>query len=53
MRAEEQLQALAGDGFSPLTIRNATVYGVPPRLRLDVVLNNLVAPGHTTGAIQL
>jgi nucleoside-diphosphate-sugar epimerase len=53
VRAEEQLQALAGDGFSPVAMRNATVYGVSPRLRLDVVLNNLVAWAHTTGAIRL
>jgi nucleoside-diphosphate-sugar epimerase len=53
VRAEERLQALAGDGFSPVAMRNATVYGVSPRLRLDVVLNNLVAWAHTTGAIRL
>ena len=34
-------------------MRNATAYGVSPRLRLDIVLNNLVAWAHTTGAIQL
>ena len=34
-------------------MRNATVYGVSPRLRLDVVLNNLVAWAHTTGAIRM
>ena len=34
-------------------MRNATVYGVSPRLRLDIVLNNLVAWAHTTGAIRL
>jgi len=34
-------------------MRNATVYGVSPRLRLDVVLNNLLAWAHTTGAIRL
>jgi nucleoside-diphosphate-sugar epimerase len=51
--AEEALRELAGDGFSPVAMRNATVYGVSPRLRLDVVLNNLVAWAHTTGAIRL
>ena len=34
-------------------MRNATVYGVSPRLRLDIVLNNLVAWAHTTGTIRL
>ena len=51
--AEEALRRLAGDGFSPVAMRNATVYGTSPRLRLDIVLNNLVAWAHTTGAIRL
>jgi nucleoside-diphosphate-sugar epimerase len=34
-------------------MRNATAYGVSPRLRLDVVLNNLAAWAHTTGRIRL
>jgi nucleoside-diphosphate-sugar epimerase len=53
VRAEEGLRALAGDGFAPVSMRNATAYGVSPRLRLDIVLNNLVAWAHTTGAIRL
>ncbi len=51
--AEEGLYELAGEGFSPVSMRNATAYGVSPRLRLDIVLNNLVAWAHTTGAIKL
>jgi len=51
--AEKELRRLAGDGFSPVAMRNATAYGVSPRLRLDVVLNNLVAWAHTTGTIRL
>jgi nucleoside-diphosphate-sugar epimerase len=53
VRAEEQLAELAADGFSPVYMRNSTVYGVSPRLRLDVVLNNLAAYAHTTGRITL
>ena len=51
--AEQVLSELAGADFAPVSMRNATVYGVSPRLRLDIVLNNLVAWAHTTGAIQL
>ena len=53
VRAEEALGELADDGFAPVAMRNATAYGVSPRLRLDIVLNNLVAWAHTTGAIRL
>lgn len=53
VRAEERLRELAGDGFSTVAMRNATAYGASPRLRLDIVLNNLVAWAHTTGAIRL
>jgi nucleoside-diphosphate-sugar epimerase len=51
--AEEALTELASDHFAPVSMRNATVYGLSPRLRLDIVLNNLVAWAHTTGAIRL
>jgi nucleoside-diphosphate-sugar epimerase len=53
VRAEELICGLAGDGFVPVSMRNATAYGVSPRLRLDVVLNNLVAWAHTTDQIRL
>jgi nucleoside-diphosphate-sugar epimerase len=53
VRAEEALNELADGRFSPVSMRNATAYGASPRLRLDIVLNNLVAWAHTTGAIRL
>jgi nucleoside-diphosphate-sugar epimerase len=51
--AEEALADLAGDGFSPVFMRNATAYGASPRQRLDLVLNNLVAWAHTTGSVRI
>jgi nucleoside-diphosphate-sugar epimerase len=53
VRAEEALLELDGDGFATTAMRNATVYGVSPRLRLDIVLNNLAAWSHVTGRIRL
>lgn len=53
IKAEEQISALAKPGFSPIYMRNGTVYGVSPRLRVDVVLNNLVGWAYTTGKVQL
>ncbi|MBC7172328.1 MAG: SDR family oxidoreductase, partial [Polyangiaceae bacterium] len=51
--AEQDLAALADSRFCPVYLRNATAYGVSPRLRFDLVLNNLVAWAHTTGAVHL
>src|SRR4029077_14609382 len=53
VRSEEGMFALAGPDFAPVSMRNATVFGVSPRLRLDIVLNNLAAYAHTTGRITL
>lgn len=53
VRSEEGLRGLADADFLPVCMRNATVYGVSPRLRLDIVLNNLTAWAHTTGRIRL
>jgi nucleoside-diphosphate-sugar epimerase len=53
VRTEEGLSAMAGEGFSPVFLRNATAYGVSPRLRLDVVLNNLTAWAHCTGKVRI
>jgi nucleoside-diphosphate-sugar epimerase len=50
---EKGLLELAGDNFSPIYMRNATAYGVSPRLRFDLVINNLVAWAITTGRVYL
>jgi len=50
---EQDVSKLADNDFCPLYLRNATAYGVSPRLRFDLVLNNLVAWAYTTGAVRL
>ena len=48
---EQDVTKLAGDNFSPTFLRSGTAYGVSPRLRFDLVLNNLVAWAYTTGLL--
>ena len=50
---EKEVSQLADDKFSPTFLRNATAYGVSPRLRFDIVLNNLVAWAYSTGKVLI
>jgi nucleoside-diphosphate-sugar epimerase len=53
VRTEEDLTRLASANFSPAYLRNATAYGISPRLRNDIVLNNLTAWAYTTGKVRI
>ncbi|MFA5034364.1 MAG: NAD(P)-dependent oxidoreductase [Candidatus Margulisiibacteriota bacterium] len=50
---EQGVAPLADDNFSPVFMRNATVYGASPLLRLDLVVNNLTAWGYTAKKIKI
>ncbi|MFF3554249.1 NAD-dependent epimerase/dehydratase family protein [Streptomyces tsukubensis] len=51
VRVEDDLHALADDDFSPVYLRNATAFGYSPRLRADIVLNNLVGHALLSGEV--
>lgn len=50
---ERDVAQLAGERFSPTFLRNATAYGASPRMRFDIVLNNLCGVAATTGQIVM
>jgi nucleoside-diphosphate-sugar epimerase len=53
VRVEDDLIALADDGFVPVSMRNATAFGFSPRLRADIVLNNLVGHAVLTDVVKV
>jgi nucleoside-diphosphate-sugar epimerase len=52
-KAELELNKLNSKDFTVVSFRPSTVYGVSPRLRCDIVFNNLVASAYTTGKIEI
>jgi nucleoside-diphosphate-sugar epimerase len=53
VKSEEGLAGLADEAFSPVFMRNATAYGVSPRTRFDLVLNNLAGWAYTAGVVKV
>jgi nucleoside-diphosphate-sugar epimerase len=53
LRSEEELDKLADGDFSPVSLRSATAYGMSPRIRFDLVANNLTAWAIATGEVRL
>lgn len=50
---EKELHELASDDFSPTIFRNGTAYGASPRMRFDIVVNNLSGHAYTSNEIRM
>ncbi len=53
IKAEADISRLASEGFSPVFLRNATAFGYSPALRIDLVVNNLLACAFTKNKIEI
>lgn len=53
MKAEQEIQEMVTETFSPICMRNATVYGMSPKFRTDLAVNNLVSNGYINGKLLL
>ncbi|NMN96674.1 NAD-dependent epimerase/dehydratase family protein [Antrihabitans stalactiti] len=53
VRVEDDTAAMADSSFTPVFLRNATAFGFSPRLRADIVLNNLVGHAVLTGDVRV
>jgi nucleoside-diphosphate-sugar epimerase len=53
IEVEEMIRPLADEAFTPVFLRNATAYGDSPMLRIDLVVNNLLACAHALGEIRI
>jgi len=53
IEVEEAVRPLADEAFTPVFLRNATAYGDSPMLRIDLVVNNLLACAHALGEIRI
>jgi nucleoside-diphosphate-sugar epimerase len=51
VKSERAISALAADGFSPVFLRNGTIYGLSPHMRFDTVFNDLMGAAVTTGKV--
>ena len=51
VKAEQAIAKLAAPGFSPVFMRNGTIYGLSPRMRFDTVFNDLVGSAASTGKV--